>query len=292
MEVSFLITTRNRPDALSVTLNKLKQIIDIGLHEVLVFIDGCEKTEMLIKDFDWVKWEVSKIHFGASPARNHLYKKAKAPILIGLDDDAHPITTNFIETVKQRFDSLETCGIIAFQEVKGIFESDQAALQHANHTQIYETNEFIGCGFAIKNKVYGATNGFPLWMDIYGEESALSIEVLDLGYTIIYDGSIVVNHRVNQEKRKQQRKNYFRFEHQLKNILLYFLIYHPKPAKKIIKTLIHNFKKYAVKDASFFKLYIKAIINVLLNYKTIKKYRKPIKPETLAKRYRLKGLKF
>jgi hypothetical protein len=28
----------------------------------------------------------------------------------------------------------------------------------------YYCNEFIGCGFAIKNEVYKATNGFPVWL--------------------------------------------------------------------------------------------------------------------------------
>jgi hypothetical protein len=49
--------------------------------------------------------------------------------------------------------------------------------------------------------VYKATNGFPCLVDIYGEESAGSIEVIAKGFDILYTNRIVVNHRVNMELR-------------------------------------------------------------------------------------------
>ena len=105
MQVSFLIVTKNRPAALAFTLNKLKAQIDLSVHEVLVFIDGCKATEELVSQHDWVQWEVAKKSISASPARNALYKKAKGDIFIGLDDDAHPITADFIAKVQAQFDS-------------------------------------------------------------------------------------------------------------------------------------------------------------------------------------------
>ena len=82
MKISILIVTKNRPDELEITLNRLIGLLDLTLHEVLVFIDGCEKTEMLIAKYPWVQWENSAISISASPARNKLYKKAKGKILI------------------------------------------------------------------------------------------------------------------------------------------------------------------------------------------------------------------
>ena len=48
MKISILIVTKNRPDELEITLNKLFGLLDLSVHEVLVFIDGCNKTEILI----------------------------------------------------------------------------------------------------------------------------------------------------------------------------------------------------------------------------------------------------
>jgi len=292
MQISFLIVTKNRPEDLALTLKKLKSLMDFSIHEVLVFIDGCSKTETITIDFDWVNWTVSKKSISASPARHILYKKAQGDLFVGLDDDAHPLSQNFISTIQARFSTNNNIGIIAFQEVRGVFISDEEALQQSKSIKSYYTNDFIGCGFAIKKEVYTATNGFPVWIDIYGEEPALALEVLDLGYQIIYDPRIIVNHRIDIEKRKLQGRNYFRFERQLNNAIRYYLVYYPKPIKKVLKTLLHNFKKYALTDIRYFKSFITVVFKVIINLFKILKFRQPVKQETIEKKQRLKGLNY
>ncbi len=292
MKISFLIVTKNRRDELIFTLNKLKAIIDLEVHEVLVFIDGCSDTEIIINDYNWVKWTTSKDSISASPARQILYKKAKGDIFIGLDDDAHPISENFIETVEQTFIKDNSIGIIAFQEVRGVFNTDSNAINSAIKANSHFTNDFIGCGFAITKNVYDKTRGFPVWIDIYGEEPALALEVLDLDYNILYQPDIVVNHRINTKKRQQQRKNYFRFERLLKNNIRFYLVYYPQPFKKVLKIVMHNFIKYAIKDWSYFRSYFKVMFSTLYNLPLIYKYRKPVKKETIERRLSLKRLNY
>lgn len=293
MELSIVIVTKNRAEALAFSLDKIKKLIDISQHEVLVFIDGCEATELIKPNFPWVNWFGVSKSVGASPARNQLYKKAVGTILIGLDDDAHPISKNFIEKCTNLFIANSKLAIIAFQEVRGVFESDNLALQHAEKKYIhYLTNDFIGCGFAIKKDVYQLTNGFPLWMDIYGEETCVAYEVLDAGFEIVYDNSIIVNHRVNKAERQQQGKYYFRFQKQLKNTIFFFIVYRKNPSKLIMKTLLHNFRKYALKDVTYFKLFWGALFQVVFRFFFVLKYRKPIKNATLQKIKQLQGLKY
>lgn len=292
MQVSFLIVTKNRPEALAFTLHKLQRQIDLSVHEVLVFIDGCKATEAIVEQYNWVHWTISNKSISASPARNALYQKAKGAIFIGLDDDAHPITTDFITKVQSQFDSNETLGIIAFQEIRGLYDTDAEALSHFKEKDSYFTNDFIGCGFAVKKRVYNQTNGFPIWMTIYGEEPALALEVLDLGYAIYYENSIAVNHRVDVKKRMGQRRNYFRFEHQLRNSIRFYLVYYPNPFFKIIKLLGHNFKKYGLKDFHFFRLYVKVVFIFWVRLFSILRDRKPVKKETLEKRKQLKSMNY
>ncbi|WP_339847442.1 glycosyltransferase [uncultured Dokdonia sp.] len=292
MDISFLIVTRNRPADLRVTLNTLEKNIDLEKHEVCVFIDGCDTTMPLIEEYDWVQWSKVNKSISASPARNALYKMAKGKIFIGLDDDAHPISVHFIEEVTSRFRESVNLGIIAFQEVRGLFTTDQDALKCSNSGLSYITNDFVGCGFAIKKEAYDATNGFPLWMDIYGEESAVAIEVMDAGYDIVFDYNLKVNHRVDVQKRKAMGRNYFRFEHQLRNVLRYYLVYYPKPSRRIIKTLLHNFRKYALSDWIYFKAFWGVLIDSLLNIKSILSYRKPVQEHTIEKKKQLRDLKY
>lgn len=292
MEISFLIVTKNRPEDLALTLNKLKGMIDLSIHEVLVFIDGCPKTEPIIADFNWVHWTNSKQSISASPARNTLYKKAKGSVFIGLDDDAHPLSPHFINEIETNFNSNKNVGIIAFQEVRGLFASDNEALSHSKKIESFLTNDFVGCGFAIKKEVYDATNGFPVWIDIYGEEPALALEVLDLNYSILYQPNIKVNHRVDVEKRKRQGRNYFRFERQLKNTIRFYLVYYPKPTRKVVKTLWHNLNKYALTDWKYFKSFVVVFFITLFKLSKILSYRKPVKSETIALKLKLKTLNY
>lgn len=290
---SILIVTKNRAEELAFTVNKINKLFDVTMHEVLVFIDGCEATELIKENFSWVKWFGVSKSIGASPARNMLYKNAVGTILIGLDDDAHPISNNFIEKCSTLFHDNPKLGIIAFQEVRGVFSSDSVALEQAEKEFIqFQTNDFVGCGFAIKNEVYKKTQGFPLWIDIYGEETCVAYEVLDADFEILYDNSIIVNHRVNKEERQQEGKYYFRFKKQLKNTIFFYLVYRKYPFKKILKTIIHNFTKYALKDFTYFKLFWAALFEVVFSLFFVLKFRKPVKNETQSKIKNLQDLKY
>ena len=287
MQISFLIITKNRPDELQFTLQKLQSIFDATIHEVLVFIDGCAATEKTQSQFPWVKWYSVSESISASPARHFLYQQAVGELFIGLDDDAHLISEKPVEKIQSYFEADQNLGILTFLELKGIFENPKDEIQTIEKEE-FLTTEFIGCGFAIRKEVYNQTNGFPVWMDIYGEETCVSLEVLDLGYDILFTNQLAVNHRVDIKKRKLQGKNYFRFQKQLQNSFRIYMVYYKYPLKRILKLLFHNFKKYALSDWTYFKLYFKAVGNMLVSFIGILKYRKAVKQTTLN---RLKDLK-
>jgi GT2 family glycosyltransferase len=294
MRASIVIVSKNRKEELDKTLQILEKLIDFSIHEVLVFLDGCnDGSELLKKQFKWVIWGGSEKSIGASGARNVLYPKAKGDYLIGLDDDAHPLQTSFIDLTITLFEAFPNVGVIAFQEIKGIYTSDEEALnKFESPEEEYFTNEFIGCGFAIRKDVYEETNGFPVWIDIYGEESCVSIEVVAKGYDIIYTNKIKVNHRVNMEERKIKGQNYFRFGRQLKNTTYYFLVYYPFPLINILKLYWHNFTKYALSDTKCFKIFCKTIVEVIIGIPTVIKYRNPVDEIVLNKMRQLSCLKF
>jgi GT2 family glycosyltransferase len=295
MKISILIVSKNRKKELEITLNKLIQIIDIKDVEILVFLDGCsDNSKELKNNFNEVIWFESQTSVGASMARNILFPKAKGSIFIGLDDDAHILTPNFIQKISLIFLNKPNIGIIAFQEIKGVFNSDIECLNSIDDKEEvgFYTNEFIGCGFSIRKDTYAKTTGFPKWIDIYGEESCVALEVLSLGYDIYYSNTIKVNHRINMIERKRNSQNYFRFQKQLKNTTFYFLVYYPNPIFNIIKLYFHNFKKYGLMNFIYFKLIFKTIFDVLLNFRYVLKFRKPVSKETIKLKRKLQSLYF
>jgi len=292
MKISFLIVTRNRPDALALTLDKLRHLIDPAHNEVRVFIDGCQKTNELKAHYEWVHWDGAEQNMGPSRARHRLYAAALGEFLVGLDDDAHPVSKNFLKGVEARFRESDNTVILAFQELRGLFESDMAAIEKSRTGSNYKTNDFVGSGFAIRKVVYEMTEGFPVWMDIYGEETAVALQVLDLGYDILYTYELMVNHRIDIEARKMQRHNYFRFEHQLQNSIRFYLVLHPHPIPKIAKLLVHNFKKYALSNWNYFRSFFKVVLAVPFHLRSILSHRKPVSQGTITKSHQLTPIKY
>lgn len=282
METSILIVSKNRKDHLRRTLSILEKYIDKSKHEILVFLDGCtDNSSELQLSFPWVNWNSVEKSLGASKARNVLYKEAKGKILIGFDDDAHPLHNDFIPRINHIFDENKKVGIIAFKEVRGVFQSDQEALDKIGTHQEYLCSEFVGCGFAIKREAYFATNGFPVWIDIYGEESCLSIEVLDSGYEIMFTTDLAVNHRVDTSIRKKQGNNYFRFKKQLQNTTFYYLVYHKKPLLKIGKLYCHNLKKYGLINARYLYHFIITFWLCLFKLPWVLRFKNTMPKETI-----------
>ncbi len=292
MDVSFLIVTRQRPDDLRLTLSRLNELVDIRDAEVLVFIDGCRDTLEVKKEFPMVRWFSSETQLGASPARRRLYPEANGRVLIGLDDDAHPVTSDFLSIVDQKFRD-NTLGILVFREIKGIFPNDRACLDKAGPAGAeYRTADFIGSGFAIRSHVYHETRGFPEWIDIYGEETCVAFEVLENGYDLLYVPSIVINHRVDMEKRRRAGRNYFRFERQLRNSFFIFLVYYRHPFRRMLRLLLHNFRKYAVRDRAYFSAYCRAMAAIVWRTPAILRFRKPVSAATEDKIKRLNGIPY
>lgn len=286
MEISICIVSKNRKSALQYSLNTIAGLIDKQKHEILVFLDGCEDdSKTLLDEYPNFQWYESSRSVGASPARRVLFAAAKGKYIIGFDDDAHPLQTDFIDKTKHIFAENPQVGVLTFEEIKGIYPDDQAALEHHVSNQKYLCNSFIGCGFAIRREVYRQTAGFPEWMDIYGEEGCLSIQTLALGYDILYTSEISVNHRVDKQQRKDEGGNLFRFERQLCNMALYFLVFYPAHSLplKWAKLLWHNFKKYAIKNPQYFASYLKGLARFTLKFSTVLSFRKPVSQATIKK---------
>ena len=290
IKFSILIVTRNRVKDLDVTLKTLEKTISGKDVEILVLSDGCLKTKDLLNTcYPLLKSFYLEKSIGASSARNFLYKRAKGSYLIGLDDDANFITDDYFIKIEDIFKN-DKIGVIAFEEIKDLELGKNLKL----NSESFYTNEFIGCGFCIRKKVYDQTRGFPTWMDIYGEEACVAIDVLDKGYEIFYTDAIVVHHRVDKSKRKSNNYDTFRFKKSLLNGNKYYLVYYPllMLPKALTKIFIHNFRKYAVRDVHFFSGFFKSYINLIKDLIKVLKYRKPVSNSTIKLKQTLKPLRY
>ncbi|MGY5847684.1 glycosyltransferase family 2 protein [Salegentibacter sp. HM20] len=288
MEASVLIVSKNRCTELHRSLKILQEYIDKEKHEILVFLDGCtDNSKNLIEIFPAVKFEFSEYSLGASRARSILYSKARGKILYGFDDDSHPLEPDFIKITEALFLENDKLGILAFKEIKGVYASDNnIPLDLKEKKEDYFVKDFLGCGFAIKKEIYDKTRGFPVWIDIYGEEVCVAIETLELGYDILYTHQIMINHRTEKQKLNKCGANYYRFEKQLKNTASFYLVYYPISlvSYKLARLFILNFQKYGIKDLMYLKGFWKAVGLFIYNFKNITLHRKPV-PINIIKKF-------
>ena len=277
---SILISTKRRTKELDLTLNKLQEVLHNENYELLIVVDGCKDTEEFSKaNWKSVYWFYLKKSVGASAARNFLYKKAKGKYLIGLDDDAHFISKTPFKFVEEIFKNNPDAGIIAFQEFRGIHIDP-----NLQENPIYrKANDFIGCGFCIRKDVYDLTSGFPVWMDIYGEEHCVATEVLSLGYDIIYTNTISVHHRVNKSDRENANHNIFRFKKALLNTNKYYIVYYPihMLPKYLLKLFLHNFIKYGLMSFIYFVAFMQVYIKFIIQLPFLLKHRNPVTKEMI-----------
>lgn len=285
---SILIVSKNRAEDLIITLEKIEKWTNREEVEVLVFLDGyCTDTKSLRQKFCWVLWVESAISIGASRARRVLFDRAKNELLFGFDDDANPLDPDFISKAEVIFKNYPNLGIIAFEELKGLFDQDELVrISSENRNKVpYFVREFIGCGYAISRSAYYKTRGFPEWVDIYGEEGCLSIEIIAAGYSIMRFPELLVWHRVNRTRRTNEGYDLFRFERQLKNTVLYYLMYYPFPVIliRLLHLLFHNFRKYALRDLNFCFAYFTALYKAGKNFKSFRHFRYPLSIKFIRK---------
>ena len=261
------IITKNRNAELAFTIGKLENMLGFEKCNFYIFFDGENIPYDLKQKFSFVNWYSSDKSLGASLARKIMLEKVNEEIIIGFDDDSHPVDNDFLIVIEQLFNENKQLGIIAFSEIKGIYNDIELGNIKLKIIQqdVKEVNEFIGCGYALVNKYYKMTNGFPEFIDIYGEESFVSMEILALKLKILYYPKLIVHHRVDRLKRAGSGYNYFRFEKQLKNAMLFYYRYYPNHIfiTKIFGLLYHNFFKYAIKNYRYFWLFFKAIFSYL-----------------------------
>lgn len=166
MRSSIVIVSKDRKAELDKTLSIVKKMIDFSQDEILVFLDGCtDGSQELETRHPEVHFHSSATSLGASSARKKLYPHAKGDILIGFDDDAHPLNPDFISQTKTYFENNPNLAIIAFEEIKGIYPSDEAALSHANlQKKEQPAGEFVGCGLpSLKKGIWPPTGSLFGW---------------------------------------------------------------------------------------------------------------------------------
>jgi GT2 family glycosyltransferase len=202
--VSILITTHNRAHSLDTVLTRLTALfrseLEEGSAEIHVFNDAsmddtdavCRKCEINIR------YTFSPVNVGLIEARRRLMKRAGGRYLVQLDDDSWFLDPDALARLRATFNAHPKCAVIAANIASPALPAGQIDM----HDLSFAVNQFIGCGCAVRADWIRQAGGYPPFLSGYGgEEIALSLHVLDSGWTLLFAPDVRVYHSIDSTQR-------------------------------------------------------------------------------------------
>jgi GT2 family glycosyltransferase len=186
--ISYIIPTRNRPERLALTLAALGSLHghQPGSAEVVI-VDNASQfpptpPERLRNGLP-VRVVCRSSNEGAA-SRNVGVEVAdcRSEWVVMLDDDSYPVDTGFIRRLALAPD--DVAAVSADIYLPGLARRESGGLPEV----------FIGCGVAIRRRVFLALGGYDSAFNYYAEEYDLAARMLLAGYRIAFDPWFRVEH--------------------------------------------------------------------------------------------------
>lgn len=224
IKFSILISTKNRLDALKFTLKKISHLIDRNDVECFVCDDGSsDGTSAFVKqNYTNIQLITHVKSKGYIYSRNVMLDLTSATYAISLDDDAHFVTENPLESIETYFKNNLKCGALAFR----LFWDEQPPIRVESNQKPERVRSFVGCGHVWNMEAWKSIPNYPEWFVFYGEEEFASYQLFKNKWEIHYLPEVLVHHRVNIKGRKKNKDYQTRLRRSLRaGWYLYFLFY-------------------------------------------------------------------
>jgi len=222
---SILISTKNRLTDLAYTLDKIKNLLKENSVECVVFDDGSTDGtyEFVKENFPSIQLERNAVSKGYIFCRNKMLNETAAAYAISLDDDAHFITENPIEALRNHFVQNKACGLIALRVFWGL-ESPNAIVSNEETARV---KGFVGCGHVWRMEAWKSIPNYPEWFIFYGEEDFAAYQLFKNNWEIHYLPEVLVNHRVDIKARKSEKDYRLRLRRSLRSGWYLYIMFYP-----------------------------------------------------------------
>ncbi|MCK0180169.1 glycosyltransferase [Flavobacteriaceae bacterium S0862] len=224
IKFSILISTKNRLDSLKFTLEKISYLIDRNDVECFVCDDGSSDgtSDFIVQNYTNIQLITHVKSKGYIYSRNIMLDLTSASYAISLDDDAHFVTENPLETIETYFKNNLKCGALAFR----LYWDMQPPIRVESNQKPERVRSFVGCGHVWNMEAWKSISNYPEWFVFYGEEEFASYQLFKNNWEIHYLPQVLVHHRVDIKSRKKDKDYRVRLRRSLRSgWYLYFLFY-------------------------------------------------------------------
>lgn len=222
---SILITTKNRLADLAFTLNKIKYLLKEDEVECVVFDDGSsDGTYAYVKEnFPEVQLHSNAVSKGYIFCRNKMLNETQADYAISLDDDAHFVAENPLESIKNHFKQNANCGLLALR----IFWGLEEPVFKLSNEKPHQVQGFVGCAHVWRMTAWRDIPDYPEWFVFYGEENFASFQLFKKNWEVHYLPEVLVQHRVNVKSRRNNADYAIRLRRSLRSGWYLFFLFYP-----------------------------------------------------------------
>jgi GT2 family glycosyltransferase len=177
--LTVVIPTHNRRDILRATLRRLAP----GLR-VLVFCDACsDGTEQMVREeFAWARLISSSEKLGHSVARSCAFAACDTEFILSIDDDSWPMDADYASRIVEAFGRWPRAAFLA----SSVYDVRHPAGAAPADEAPYRVRNFVGCGFAVRAKVFSELGGFRSFFQYGGEELEIALRAHARGLEIVF----------------------------------------------------------------------------------------------------------
>ncbi len=261
---SILITTKNRKSDLAFTLEKINYLIQKNEVECVVFDDGSTDGtyEYIKENFPKIQLQRNAVSKGYIYCRNKMLNETHAIYAISLDDDAHFVTENPLESIQNFFETNPKCGLLALRIFWGLDEPTTST-SNDKPTQV---QGFVGCAHVWRMKAWRAIPNYPEWFIFYGEENFASYQLFKNDWQVQYFPPILVNHRVDIKSRKNNADYVIRLRRSLASSWYLLFLFFPIASipRKIGYSIWMQLQKVGKGDFKVLQALVLALLDLVL----------------------------
>jgi glycosyltransferase involved in cell wall biosynthesis len=247
VKYSILITTKNRLEDLKITLQHLTPLLADNKVECLLYDDASIDGTVAFIEANYPQLQLFKNEksLGLIHNRNVLLNTCVGDYAISLDDDAHFLSKNIVETISSYFQSHPKCGVIACR----IFWGKSTPVNIFTQEKSQRVKGFVGCGHIWNMQAWRDVPNYPEWFVFYGEEEFASYQLFKKGWEVHYVPELLVQHRVEVKARKKDNDYAQRQRRSFRSGWYLYLLFYPWAVipKKLAYTLWTQLKTKVLK---------------------------------------------
>ena len=203
--------------------------------------DNLKQLQDSVQAYPNVQIKALKENVGVPGGRNLGMEMGSAEYTVSIDNDAIFESPHALAQVVERFEQAPNLGAISFRIMNFYTGQDDElswvypkALKQ-KRDQPFTSTRFCGCGHGIRRSAFERAKRYDAELFFFWEETDLCYRLINVGYEIAYDPSIVVRHKCSPEARIRWEDQ--RFYYLVRNAIYLYLKYNPNSFKVAVPAL-------------------------------------------------------